>query len=130
MMPAMPPQCLPRTFFEAFEDPLDTIDVAARLLEMRLECRAQIGRGRRLRQLRQCLGQLFFGVVAVSQFVQKRIVQGSGFGHDFSLCAGSLAQGARGRSYGCVALRIGVRRKHRSEQATRSGAALTGSDYP
>ena len=62
---------------EALEHLLEPLDVSARLLEMRLERRAQIRRRGRLRQLRQRLGQLFLGIVGVAQFVEKRIVQGS-----------------------------------------------------
>ncbi len=70
-----------RLLFDAFEDLLEPLDVSKRFLEMGFERRAQFGRVRRLGELRQGFRELFFRVVGIAQFVDERIVQGSGFSH-------------------------------------------------
>ena len=71
-------------FVEAGKHALEALDLTARLLEMSLERRAQLGRGCRLRELRQRLYQLFLRVVGVTQFIHESIVQCSGLSHGSS----------------------------------------------
>ena len=61
MIPAMPSQCLPRTFSSRLANDLfQTCDLALRLLEVGLERRPQLRVRRGFRQLRQGLRQLLF----------------------------------------------------------------------
>ncbi len=71
-----------RLLAERFEHLLQAFDLAAGLLEVRLEGIAEISRGGGLREFRQRLGQLFLGIVGVAKLVDKGIVQCCQIGHD------------------------------------------------
>lgn len=61
---------------ERCERPLEPRHLPARFLEVRFERGAQLRRARGLRQLRQRLDQLFFGVVGVAELIDERVMQG------------------------------------------------------
>ena len=78
------------SFFEIFEHLLQALDLSLGLLEMRFEGFPELRRSCRLGELRQRFGELPLGIVGVAQFVDERIVQGSGFSHvDFSVLPSS-----------------------------------------
>ena len=62
-------------FVEAREHLLQPLDLALRFFEMQGEGLLQIGRRRRLGELRQCLGELVFGVIRITEFVDESVVQ-------------------------------------------------------
>ena len=69
------PESAKAFFVEQFEHMLEPCDVALRLFEMVLESGAELFAGRCLGQLRQRLGQLFFGVVHIFDFIHERIAE-------------------------------------------------------
>ena len=82
MMPAMPSQCFPRTFSSRLSNTCSRRSiwpcVSSRCA---LEGLPQLGRGGRLGELGQRLGELALGVVGVAEFVEERVVQRAGFSH-------------------------------------------------
>src|SRR4051794_18274912 len=85
----------PNLLAQSFEYLLDPLDVAARLLQMRLERITENRRCRRLCQPRQGLDQLLFRVVHVAQLVQKSVMQRTGLGHESDSSSLFMATGLR-----------------------------------
>jgi hypothetical protein len=80
-IPAMPSQCLPRTFSSRLANTCSqAFDLSARFLQVGLERCAETERRRPSGELWKWLDQLLFGVGCVAEFVDECIVQSTGLG--------------------------------------------------
>ena len=119
MMPAIPSQCLPRTFSSRLSNTCSRRSIWP-CVSSRCDSKASRRMGsRRPSPTSQRLGQLFLGVVRVAQFVDERIVERACFSHVESplvsvhVSSGAAEMARRGAIPG-VAARLSIWRWRRA----------------